>query len=147
MAALIVLFSSAVLFRALGLLLLPDWFGAWVDSARAGLALMFVFTGVSHFTSMQADFVRMVPEVLPAPGFLVSLTGACELLGAAGILFPSTRDTAGICLIILLAVMLPANIRASRKGIRMGGKSPTPLWARIPMQGLLMGLVWWTTQG
>ena len=34
---------------------------------RAGLAVMFLVTGVSHFAGLRDDLVAMVPPVLPHP--------------------------------------------------------------------------------
>ncbi|MGH7548086.1 MAG: hypothetical protein ACREMM_07920 [Gemmatimonadales bacterium] len=56
---------------ALGVAPLDDWQAA----TRAGLALMFVFTGVAHFTRTREALVCMVPPQLPSAGALVTLTG------------------------------------------------------------------------
>lgn len=45
---------------------------------------------------------------------LVTITGVLELLGAAGLLLPATRAAAAGCLLVLMLVMFPANIYASR---------------------------------
>jgi hypothetical protein len=60
----------------------------WHAATRAGLAVMFVFTGIAHFTKTRADLVRMVPPQFPAPELLVTLTGMAEILGAIGLLIP-----------------------------------------------------------
>lgn len=65
---------------------------------------MFVLTGVAHF----------VPPQLPAPGLLVTLTGVLEFLGVAGLLVPTTRVPAAVCLLLLMLAMFPANIYAAR---------------------------------
>lgn len=88
----------------------------------------------------------MVPRALPNPGLLVSLTGVLEALGAVGLMIPATRGMAGLCLVLLLAALLPANVSAARRGVPMRGRAPTPLRLRIPMQFLFVGLTWWATQ-
>jgi hypothetical protein len=55
----------------LGFSALDDWHAA----TRAGLALMFIFTGTAHFTRTRADLVRMVPPTLPYPDALGDADG------------------------------------------------------------------------
>jgi len=114
-----------------------DSLDSWQASLRTGLAVMFAFTGVSHFSRMRADFIRMVPPQLPQPGMWVTLTGIAELCGAAGLLVPSVSRWAAIGLVILLVAMFPANIHAARADVRIGGRRATPLALRLPLQ-----LVW-----
>jgi uncharacterized membrane protein len=107
---------------------------------------MFAFTATSHFTRTRGDLVAMVPKAFPKPALLVSLTGILQGLGAVGLLVPATRDLAGLCLVLLLVAMLPANVSAARRGVPMRGRAPTPLRLRIPVQLLFIGLTWWATQ-
>jgi uncharacterized membrane protein len=58
--------------------------------------------------------IAIVPPRLPAPGLLVTVTGVLELVGAAGLLYPPTRVAAAGCLFVLMVVMFPANVYASR---------------------------------
>jgi uncharacterized membrane protein len=72
-------------------------------------------TGVAHFVpAVRRDMIAIVPPRLPAAGFLVTITGILELLGAAGLLYPPTRVAAALCLFVLMLVMFPANIYAAR---------------------------------
>src|SRR5262249_1903843 len=66
-------------------------FQSWILSARVALAVMFLFTATSHFTTMKKDLIAMVPPRLPRPDFLVLLTGIAEMAGAIGLLIPATR--------------------------------------------------------
>lgn len=144
MAVLIVLFTSWLAFRGIGALGYHA-FATWHDSARYALAVMFTFTGISHFTKLKDDMVRMMPAKIPNPLLMVYITGALELAGAAGILVPQTRWLAGICLILFLLAVFPANIKAAKDQVSLAGKPATPLWLRAPMQLLFIGLLWWTT--
>ena len=63
---------------------------------------------------MRRDMIAIVPPRLPAAGLLVTVTGVLELVGAAGLLYPPTRVAAAVCLFVLMLVMFPANIYASR---------------------------------
>ena len=58
--------------------------------------------------------IAIVPPRLPAAGALVTITGVLELVGAAGLLYPPTRVAAAVCLFVLMLVMFPANVYASR---------------------------------
>jgi len=64
MAVLFVLFAGWLAFRGAGALGVGI-FAGWHDSARYALAVMFVFTGISHFTRMKDEFVKMVPRFVP----------------------------------------------------------------------------------
>ncbi len=146
MVVLVVLLVSLVLFGglcALGVGALSTWHEvvAWA------LATMFLFTASSHFVARtREDLIAMVPGVFPKPALLVSLTGVLEGLGAVGLLIPATRGLAGLCLVLLLVALLPANVSAARRGVSMRGRAPTPLLVRIPMQILFVGLTLWATQ-
>ena len=108
-----------------------------------GLAAFFVFTGVLHFLRPRM-FVAIVPPSLPAPGVLVALSGAAEVLGGVGLLVPGARVAAGVGLILLLAAVFPANVFMARHADRFRRIAPPwALWARLPLQPVLMGAVAW----
>ena len=66
MTALIILFASWRVFRGLGALGIAAM-ARLHDSARSGLAAMFVFTGFAHFTKTKYEMARMAPSVFPHP--------------------------------------------------------------------------------
>src|SRR5262244_3832733 len=115
MQVLAVLFGALLLYRVLGALG-ASVFATWLASARFALATMFVFTAISHFAPMRRDLIAMVPPRLPRPDLLVFATGVLELAGAAGLLIEASRFWAAGGLILLMAVMRPANISAARRG-------------------------------
>jgi uncharacterized membrane protein len=146
MVSLVVLVVSIVILRGAG------WLGvgrlySWRAAGRYALAVMFVFTGVSHFTPMKHDLAAMIPAPLPDGLWVIYLAGVLEILGAIGLLIPRTRRAAGICLVLLLVALFPANVNAALNGIPLRGEPPTPLWLRTPMQLLYIGMVWWTSIG
>jgi uncharacterized membrane protein len=146
MISLFVLVISFVLLRGLGALGVQR-LSSWREAGRGALVIMFLFTGFSHFSSLKDDFAAMVPESLPNGLWVIYLSGAFEIAGAVGLLIPRTRRLAGVCLILLLVAMFPANVNAIINGIPLGGNAPTPLWVRAPMQLLYIGMVWWTSIG
>src|SRR5262245_58424298 len=109
MVPLIVMTAAWLVARAFGAITLWSATNSWGGALRFALAMMFLFTAVSHFhRRTRADLVRMVPPRLPAPGALVALTGVLEVTGAVGLLLPSTAVVAAYGLIALLILMLPA---------------------------------------
>jgi uncharacterized membrane protein len=92
-----------------------DYVGTWTKAVAVGLAAMFVLTGVAHFAPpLRAALIAIVPPQLPAPGLLVIVTGVLEFLGAVGLLIPTTRVAAAVCLLLLMLAMFPANVYAAR---------------------------------
>jgi uncharacterized membrane protein len=92
-----------------------DYVGTWTQAVAVGLAAMFVLTGVAHFAPpLRAALIAIVPPQLPAPGLLVTVTGVLEFLGAVGLLVPTTRVAAAVCLLLMMLAMFPANIYAAR---------------------------------
>jgi len=64
--------------------------------------------------------------------------------GAIGLVLPYLRQAAGIALIVFFIVVFPANVKAARTGVPVGGKRATPLWLRASMQVLFIALTWWS---
>ena len=144
MVSLMVLLVSLLVLRAVGRLGVGR-LSSWRAAGRGALAIMFLFTGFSHFTGLKHDFAAMIPDPLPDGLWVIYLTGVFEIAGAIGLLVPRTRRIAGICLALLLAAMFPANVNAALNGITLGGNEPASLWLRAPMQLLYVALVLWTS--
>jgi uncharacterized membrane protein len=102
----------------------------WPSAIAVGLAAMFVLTGVAHFVNpLRRDMIAIVPPRLPVPALMVTITGVLELMGAAGLLYPPTRVAAAVCLLLLMLVMFPANVYASRMP-----NPPKSMQARLPLR-------------
>ena len=117
MAVIITLVLGTLGARLVGLLGPDGWdyVDSWPEAVAVGLAAMFVVTGIAHFVNpLRRDMIAIVPPRLPAAGALVTITGVLELVGAAGLLYPPTRVAAAVCLFVLMLVMFPANVYASR---------------------------------
>ena len=114
---------------------------------RFALAVMFLFTGASHFLpNIRPHLVRMVPPALPYPEHLVTLTGILELAGAGGLLIPSLASLAAYCLMALLVAMFPANAYAAMAGLEIAGREASPLIWRLPLQLFWIGALWWVAR-
>lgn len=108
-----VLVVSLLLFRAAGALGVTA-LASWVTSTRWALAVMFLFVGVLHFTRRGRDeMARMVPNAFGNAMAIIYFTGVCEIAGAIGMLIPRTRVLAGVCLILFLIAVFPANVKAA----------------------------------
>jgi len=106
----------------------------WTSCLRAGLSLMFFLTASAHWGKRRRDLIAMVPPTIPRPDLAVTTTGILELLGAAGLLLPATAPAAAACLAVLLIAMFPANVRASRERLKIGGSEATGLPLRTVLQ-------------
>ena len=106
------------------------------------LAVLFVTAGITHFVRPQL-FVRIVPPYLLAPLALVYVSGAFEVLGGLGLLFPATRVVAGWVLIALLIAVFPANIHMALHPEAFPQVPAWGLYARLPLQFVLIGWVYW----
>lgn len=115
-----------------------DALDSWQMSVRAGLAGMLLLTGSAHWGRRRAELIAMVPERFPRPALLVSLTGALELAGAAGLMVSLTAPYAAAGLAVLFVAMFPANVSASRRGLTLGGRPVTPLPQRTAFQALFV---------
>ncbi len=110
-----------------------------MTTGRALLAILFLIAGLLHFTST-AMYVKIMPAYLPSPRLLVQISGACEMLGGLGLLFPTTRRFAAWGLVALLVAVLPANVSMAISHARWPAIPEWVLWARLPMQ---LPLMWW----
>lgn len=110
------------------------------------LALMFGAAGILHFTALREDYARMIPPILPYPMAIVYLTGVMEIAGAIGLLIPAARQVTGILMILFLIAVFPANIYGSLKRLPFRSRHHPSIWIRLPLQILLIALLWWSTQ-
>src|SRR5580704_13755543 len=106
----------------------------WWTALRVALSAMFLVTASAHWGKRRNDLIRMVPVALPRPDLLVTFTGVCEMLGAVGLLISRVAPAAALGLTLLLIAIFPANIRAARQAITIGGRPATPLPARAVIQ-------------
>jgi uncharacterized membrane protein len=77
---------------------------------------------------------------------LIAISGAAEILGGLGIALPEWRRAAGWGLVALLAAVFPANVHMLVDHVPLAGKQLPEwlLWARLPLQALMMLWVWRT---
>lgn len=114
------------------------------NNARAATGFAFIFSGVSHFL-IPETFMKMMPPFLPAPMFLIYLSGVFEILGGVGLMISKTQRRAAIGLMLLLLAVFPANIYVALENIQLGGFMNYTVyqWLRLPMQIVLIAWIWW----
>jgi len=103
------------------------------------LSVAFIAAGTLHFLRPEY-YEQIMPGYLPAHRELVLISGAAEIAGGVGVAFSRTRRAAGIWLIALLVLVFPANLNMALDPERFRSIAPILLWARLPLQGLL---IWW----
>jgi uncharacterized membrane protein len=116
----------------------------WPDAVRIGLAVMFMFTGASHFSSLRTDLAAMIPPPFTGAVWIVYVTGMLELAGAVGLLVPKIYRIAALGLVVMLLGIFPANVFAAVHGVTLRGQPPTPLALRMPLQAFWMAMLWWS---
>jgi len=103
------------------------------------LATLFVFAGLTHFV-IPGPYASIVPPWVPNHLGLVYVSGALEIVGGIALLVPALRRPAGICLMILLVAVFPANVQMLLNALERGASATmlAVLWLRLPLQPLLM---------
>ncbi|AKF09978.1 hypothetical protein DB32_007127 [Sandaracinus amylolyticus] len=112
---------------------------------RVLLAVLFVSAGVMHFV-IEPTFTAMVPPFLPAPRVLVWISGVAEIALGLATLAPRLRPYAGWGLVALLIAVFPANVYMVFDDTPAIDAPRWALWARLPIQALLVGWAIWATE-
>ncbi len=109
------------------------------------LGVLFVAAGVNHF--VKPDFyVKIMPPYLPWHYELVLISGVFEILGGIGLLIPYLTVPAAWGLIALLVAVFPANLHMALHPEQFPDLPPVVLWARLPLQGVLIAWAYWFTR-
>jgi uncharacterized membrane protein len=113
---------------------------------RFPLAAFFIGAGVNHF-AMPRPYRQIVPPPLQGQAkLIVELSGVAELAGGVGVLVPATRRLAGVWLIAVLAAVFPANLYMASAPGRFKRLPRWALYARLPLQPLMMWWAWRATR-
>jgi uncharacterized membrane protein len=116
------------------------------NAAAIGLCLLFIFTGIGHFTHTES-MAQMLPRWVPARTLLVHVTGVLEFALAFGFLLPQSRRMTGWIAAIVLALFFPVNIYAAIHHVPFGGHAwgPVYLLIRAPLQLIILFWIYWFT--
>jgi uncharacterized membrane protein len=115
-------------------------------SSRGALAAFFIQAGVNHFV-MPRPYERIVPPALKGKAkLLVQASGVAEIAGGVGVLMPRTRRLSGMGLVALLAAVFPSNLYMAREPASFARIPRWALYARLPLQPLMMVWAWRATR-
>ena len=106
------------------------------------LAAFFVLAGLNHFLN-PGPYLAMIPPYLLWHRELIIVSGIAEIAGGLAILIVKLRPLAGWSLIALLVAVFPANLQVALHGWPGVQIPPWALWARLPLQPLLIAWVYW----
>jgi uncharacterized membrane protein len=114
------------------------------------LAAFFVFAGAMHFV-IPKRYEAIMPPSLPRHREAVVVSGLAEIAGGLMVLHPRTRVLAGTWLVALLAAVFPANVHMALhpdevEGLDTDRVPRWALWARLPLQPLIMLWAWRATR-
>lgn len=149
MKVLLVLLISFILTATLSRFFISDW--NFILAGNIAMMLMLWFASLGHFMFTKG-MVMMMPTFIPFKGTLVYLTGIMEIVLGPLLLINATRHTAGIILLVMFVVMLPANVNAAVKHVDFekatyNGSGTCYLWFRIPLQILFIAWVLYFSVG
>jgi uncharacterized membrane protein len=108
-------------------------------------ALFYILAGCNHFLSTAVYYVIM-PEWLPAPGFLIYFSGVLEIVFGFLLLLKKIRKLAAVLILLMLIAFIPVHIYMIQKAPFMLGKimiTPLIAWLRLPFQLVFMGWAWY----
>ncbi len=144
MIPLIVLLAAFAGFRLAGFGIV--YFADWQHALRAALGVMFLLTASAHWGRRRPDLVRMVPANLGNAETWVTLTGIAEVLIAVALQIARAALPVAIAAVVMLVCMFPANLKAAREGLTIGGR-PVPGWRprlliQVVFVAALVAAVW-----
>lgn len=114
--------------------------------SRTLLGAFFVSAGVNHFLIPRVYASMVPPSMRDSAERLVAISGVAEIAGGVGVLLPRTRRLSGLGLIALLAAVFPANLYMAQEPERFSRIPRWALYARLPLQPLMMRWAWRATR-
>jgi uncharacterized membrane protein len=107
---------------------------------------IYVTSGLLHFLRPRM-YEAIMPDYLPRHHKLVLASGAAEMAGGAGLLGERTKRPAAAWLIATLVAIFPANLHMALHPERYRRFPRWALYARLPLQAVLIAQVWWASRG
>jgi uncharacterized membrane protein len=113
---------------------------------------LYVVAGVLHFL-VPETYAGVIPPAFPEPIALAYLSGLAEIALGLGVLVPRTRRLSAWGLVALLLAIFPANVYMATSDIVVGQVTGSTrvlarlaVWARLPLQAVLVLWAWWYTR-
>jgi uncharacterized membrane protein len=119
--------------------------GSGRGRSRGLLAAFFVSAGINHFVNPRFYEAIVPPSLKHDARRVVRVSGVAEVAGGLGVLAPGTRRLSGLGLIALLVAVFPANLYMAREPERFRSVPRWALYARLPLQPLMMLWAWRAT--
>jgi len=110
------------------------------------LGNFFVLAGVNHFVMPRAYEQIVPPPLRGRARLVVQLSGVAEIAGGLCVFLPATRRPAGLALLALLVAVFPANVYMALAPERFARIPRWALYARLPLQPLMMLWAWKATR-
>jgi uncharacterized membrane protein len=101
-------------------------------------SIFYVASGVNHFWHT-SFYLHIMPDHYAHPLMLVRASGVAEILGGLGLLLPATRRISAVGIAAMLVVFFDVHIFMLLHAARFPEVAGWVLWARIPLQFLLIG--------
>jgi uncharacterized membrane protein len=114
--------------------------------SRRLLAAFFIGAGVNHLVMPRAYEQIVPPRLQGEAKRLVAVSGVAEIVGGVAVLFERTRRPSGLWLIALLAAVFPANMYMAGAPEHFPKIPRWALYARLPLQPLMMWWAWRATR-
>jgi uncharacterized membrane protein len=111
------------------------------------LGPFFIVAGALHFVRPR-PYQAIVPPYVPRPREVVAVSGAAEIVGGVSSLSGRTPKFTRWWLTALLVAVFPANLHMALNPDQVRGLSVPRwlLWARLPLQPVLVAWVWRATR-
>ena len=107
--------------------------------------VLFGLAGANHFFNT-GFYVAIMPPYLPWHTALVYISGAAEIILGVALLFRRVERHAAWGMIALMAAVTPVHIQMAIHPEVYPDYTPTALWGRLLLQGVLIVLVFWFTR-
>jgi len=114
--------------------------------SRNILAFAFIGAGINHFVNPKFYEPMVPPPLQKQASPVVVISGVAEIAGGLGVLLPWTRRLSGAALVALLVAVFPANIYMATAPERFKKVPRWGLYARLPLQPLMMLWAWRATR-
>lgn len=109
------------------------------------LAVFMIVGGINHFLTPEF-YLRMMPPYVPAPEFMVAVSGVIEVILGIGLLIPRTRVLAAWGIIALLIAVFPANIHMFLNQEQWPEVPAIFTVIRLPFQFVFIAWAWMFTR-
>lgn len=113
--------------------------------SRYACGLLYIGAGVNHFVKPEF-YVSIMPPYIPWHLALVYVSGIAEVVLGVLLMFRASSVLAGWGVIALLIAVFPANVHMALHPEQYPWAPAVGLWARLPVQGLLIAWAYWYTR-